>query len=106
MVASDNGDCVAIPVAMMIVKNLPNGSPCISAVNDLRNKIHQDDVINECHDLLLYNHKYNHGKINDMFTECLSIYKDDGQPNKLSKSKLKHCSVSFERNLNLLDQQT
>lgn len=102
MVASSNGDCVPVPV--MIVKNLPNGSPCISAVSDLGNKAHPDDAINECHDLLLYNHKYDHGKINDMFTECLSICRDDGPHVATSKSKLKHCYVSFERNLNFLGE--
>ena len=97
MVVSNDDD--RVPKPMVIVKNLPNGSPCLSATHDFGIKVHQDNIIHDCHEVLLSNHKYAHGKINDMFTNCLSIY---NQHTSLKLSKLKHCSISFEKNLDML----
>jgi hypothetical protein len=98
MVVSSGDDRAPKPI--VFVKNLPNGSPCLSAVHDFGVKVHQENIIDECHEVLLGNHKYDHGKLNDIFTECLSIYNEHAS---LKSSKLKHCSISFERNLNMLD---
>lgn len=88
-------------VPLVIVRNLPNGSPCISARH--HNKQYSVD---ECHDVLLANHEYNHNKINDIFFNCLSLAISTNGPSVVETStpKLKHCSISFQKNLNMLEQ--
>lgn len=101
MVVSQDDDHIPKPV--VFVKNLPNGSPCLSALHLSSIHVNQDENIIHCHNVLLSNHEYNHGKINDIYVECLYIHKNkEASPLKLVK--LKHCSVSFEKNLYMLDE--
>lgn len=102
MVISNDCDDRA-PKHIVIVKVLPNGSPSLSAIQDSCVEVclvSKEDNINACHDILLSNHKYNHQKINDIFTECLCIHVEGTQH---KPQRLKHCSVSFEKNLHMLD---
>ena len=86
---------------LVIVRNLPNGSPCISARNH-----NTQYSVDECHDVLLANHKYDHNKINGIFIDCLSLAMSSNEPSVVETStpKLKHCSISFQKNLNMLEQ--
>lgn len=98
-------------VPIVIVRNLPNGSPSIAAMSK---KVSSDDTDTEdysiihCHDVLLANHKYEHRKLNVIFAECLQMATSPPQapaPEFIPALKrgLKHCSISFEKNLNLLE---
>lgn len=97
-------------VPVVIVRNLPNGSPSISATTSVasndNNTDTDTDFITDCHNVLLANHEYEHRKLNDIFAECLQMAKSQSmlQANTSTmKRGLKHCSISFEKNLNLLE---
>jgi hypothetical protein len=85
----------------IIVKNLPNGTPCISATTGEVDVLKNDENVYEYHDLLLRNDEYTHTKVSDIFIEYMNIH----VVNKASKqnSTLKHCPVSFEKNLSMLE---
>lgn len=90
---------------MVIVRNLPNGTPGISAFHDVNGMCNYCDIY-ECHEVLLKNSNKYEIDIHDMFSYCLSICTGDIQTAPNTTSMLKHCCISFEKDLNKMKKLT
>jgi hypothetical protein len=88
-----------------IIRNLPNGSPCLCASTGMMTTLQRVSPLYqyEIHDILLKNITKKHGgHVNDDFISYNNITKN-GDVEQKSKNLLRRSPVSFERNLNMLE---